>query len=209
MAHPIDILVAIDIPTIAARFPEPSTDPAEPTPVDASCCFMLAPQSLVAAGQASDRLILHGPTVTPLHEGAAADDAESPILWGETVRWRTLGMAGAGDLAAFAYDLVVAGTGPHHHHHHRHATATLADRVVPVPVLVDSENTDPPEWTAQTELDYALHIRVPLAPETAVSLLFTLTAADPLSEDVTASGYYRWDGTIGFCWPHHGGEGAG
>ncbi|HVJ51415.1 MAG TPA: AidA/PixA family protein [Aliidongia sp.] len=165
----VSVGIVIDTQTILATHPHPSRDPDRPTFVAHDTCYMIGQSAYVSDGQATAHLQIEVPDLLP-------------------IRWRSLSLSGNAGQSAVLYHI--------HKHEPRSMLSPIAAIEVPcelpLPILVDGFNTDPPSFSAVPSQLYFLEARIERAGTERLHVQFYVTVDDDSNGQPAIAGCFDW-----------------
>ncbi len=172
MPGAIDLVIVVDAETILASYTSPSFDPDAPTVLAEDDCYLIAPPTNTEQGQATAYVRL---------------DAQGSRF----LDWRSLTLSGNADSSAVIYRLGEVSRflpmGP--------STAHEREQWAPVPILVNGENLDPPDFGATQLTSYFLRTLAGGPGKNTFEACFYITVPDDNGEPVVA-GYFQWSAAL-------------
>ena len=179
MANLINLEIAVDTGTLFEEYPNLSRNDRKPTTIDPSYCYMIGAPGTVVEGQATEAMTL-----------ALCDDDKEAIA---AIRWRSLSLSGNSDTAAVLYDIVRSTR-----------TQSLLGEVqsygaagdVPIPILVNGRQTDPPSFSDVETQDYYLEAAILRFGVASLRVRLYLTTPDPQNGMPMLAGYVQWPAVL-------------
>lgn len=172
MPGAIDLVIVVDADTILASYAPPSLDPDAPTVLAADDCYLIAPPTNTERGQATAHLLLEA------HSARCFD-------------WRALSLSGNADSSAVIYRLGEVArflpVGP--------SVAHEREQWAPVPMLVNGENLNPPDFCVARQTTYFLRTLASGRGRQQFEVCFYITVPDENGEPVLA-GYFQWSAEL-------------
>jgi hypothetical protein len=183
MTGVISVAIVIDTQSILETHPDPSQDPSAPTAIADNCCYLVAQTAYVSRGQATAHLHIKA------HNGGADDDLTHAL---RTIRWRSLSLSGSAGHNVIVYNVIMLSrmsvAGP--------IAAVMAQPEIPLPILEDSRNTDPPSFSSVPANDYFLEAKVTNNGTERFGVCFYITAQDEQTGVPATVGYFGWHPTL-------------
>jgi hypothetical protein len=172
MPGAIDLMIVVDADTILASHAQPSLDPDAPTVLADDDCYLIAPPINTQGGRATAHLLLDTQGARFFH-------------------WRAQSLSGNADSGAVIYRLgEVARFRPV-----EPSTAHERQQWIPVPILLNGANLDPPDFSTSLQTAYFLRTLASGTGKRQFQACFYITVPDENGEPVLA-GYFEWSADL-------------
>jgi hypothetical protein len=179
MHNIIDVKVVIDTVSILATHSSGLAESyRKPLKVDDTQCYMIASATKISRGQATSHLHLKLPS--------------GSFKKGNIIRWRSFALSGNAGQCTVIYDIANLSHGAVTGKPTTHETLIE----LPVPIIENNCNTEPPTYTLSPQKDYFLQSEITDKDTVQYDLRFYITSDDNGTGTPEIQGYFRWNPTL-------------